>query len=577
MLSPEQLQAVTQLTGQLDARQLAWLSGYLAGQQEQRPLTALAEPPRADETPRATVLYGSQTGNSRSAAEALATAIRARGLEADIFPMSDYKTARLKKEKFLFAVISTHGEGEPPDAAAMFYEFLHSSRAPKLTAAYSVLALGDSSYEHFCQSGRDMDVRLRALGATPLAELTECDLDFEREAGQWRASVVEALVRESRPAAPLITMPVAVTAAYNRQNPFAAPVLLNLPLNYRQRTTRHLELSLEGAGLSHRPGDALGIWPQNSRALAEQAAAALQIDWQEELDIDGERATVGEWLLSQLDINFLTPAVLERYRNIVGEALAAVCAERAVARRYAHGRNICDLLAEYPPPAGMAAAVLACLRRLTPRLYSLASSAFAREDEAHLLVGRDSYTDAHGRMREGVCSAYLSQMGEGETINVFVQSNDNFRLPDDNAAPIIMIGPGTGVAPFRAFMEEREERGGGGKNWLFFGERRRREDFYYQTEWQARQRTGLLTRLDAAFSRDGANKVYVQHKMHHYGKALWEWLADGAYVYVCGDESRMAGDVHAELAQIVQAHGGRDGESYLKTMRETGRYQRDVY
>ena len=573
MLSPEQLMAAARLSEQLDSRQLAWLSGYFAGLQASPAAAAAVLPVAADAAPPAAVLYGSQTGNGKALAEELAAAIKNRRLEAEVFSMSEYKTARLKKEKFLFIIVSTHGEGEPPDAAAEFFEFLHGARAPKLPdLSYSVLALGDSSYEHFCKTGRDMDVRLGALGACRLAELAECDLDFERPAEQWRASVVEAFLRAADlPASPLPQAGAEITPpVFSRARPFEAPILRGISLNGEPRKTRHMELSLEDSGLICRPGDSLGVWPQNSRALAEQTAAALKLEWDAEIELDGARALVSEWLLTRLDIAMLTPAVLARYEEVAGGEVAAAAAE------YTGGRNFCDLLRDFPPRQN-GAAPLQCLRRLTPRLYSLANSALAREDEAHILVGRDTYYGADGRMREGVCSSYLRAATEGEKVKVFIQSNDNFRLPDDNAAPVIMIGPGTGVAPFRAFMEEREERGGGGKNWLFFGERRRREDFYYQTEWQGWQKKGLLTRMDAAFSRDGAAKIYAQDKMRRRGKIIWEWLADGAHVYVCGDEQRMARDVHTELCALVETHGGEDGAAFLKKMRETGRYQRDVY
>ena len=566
MLSPEQLKAAARLSENLDSRQLAWLSGYFAGLHPSPVASAVVAPPLS--APGCAVVYGTQTGNGKMIAGQLAAALKSRNLEADVFSMSEYKTARLKKEKFLFIIVSTHGEGEPPDSAAEFFEFVSGGRAPKLSGlSYSVLALGDSSYEHFCKAGRDMDARLGALGARRLVELAECDLDFDRAAEQWRASVAEAYAG----AALVKTEPGADIAApqvFDRLRPFDAPVLRNIALNGEPRQTRHMELSLEDSGLIYRPGDSLGVWPRNSRALAEQTAAALNLEWDSEIEVGGESAPVSEWLLSRLEISFLTPSSLPRYGEITGASVPPA--------EYAEGRGFFDLLRDYPPRE-KGAAPLQCLRRLAPRLYSAASSLLARGGEAHLLVGRDLYFGADGRLREGVCSSYLRAAEEGETVKVYVQSNDNFRLPDDAAAPVIMVGPGTGVAPFRAFMEEREERGGGGKNWMFFGERRRREDFYYQTEWRAWQKKGLLTRMDAAFSRDGANKLYVQHKMRRRGKEIWEWLEEGAHVYVCGDERAMARDVHAELCALAEAHGGGDGEAFMKKMRDEGRYQRDVY
>ena len=269
---------------------------------------------------------------------------------------------------------------------------------------------------------------------------------------------------------------------------------------------------------------------------------------------------MSEWLLWRLDIATPTPALLPEYRAVVDSFPEDIAADRKQARAYLNGRGLLELMRDYPPPPGGGAEVLARLRRLAPRLYSLASSAQAREDEAHILVGEDAYTTVDGVLRRGVCSSYLSAVGEGGEVKVYVQQNDNFRPPADDSTPVVMIGPGTGVAPFRAFLEEREERGRGGKNWLFFGERRRRDDFYYQTEWQRWLKSGVLTRLNAAFSRDEVDKVYVQHKMLAHGKALWEWMQDGAYVYVCGDEQHMARDVDATLRRIAATHGGGDGD-----------------
>ncbi|MBE8158162.1 MAG: sulfite reductase [NADPH] flavoprotein alpha-component, partial [Betaproteobacteria bacterium] len=409
MLSPEQLQEAARLSERLDSRQLAWLSGYFAGLQAS-PSAVVAPPSLSAPPPAAAVLYGTQTGNGKMIAEELAAAVKSRRLDAEIFSMSEYKTARIKKEKFLFIVVSTHGEGDPPDSAMEFFAFLHGARAPKLPElSYSVLALGDSSYGNFCKAGRDLDARLDALGARRLAELTECDLDFERAAEQWRDSVAAAFARAA-PAADAAA-DIAAPAAFSRALPFAAPVLRNIPLNGEPRQTRHMELSLEDSGFICRPGDSLGVWPQNSRALAEQTAAALKLEWDSEIELNGASAPVSEWLLSRLDIAMLTPVVLSRYAEITGAS--------GPAAEYANGRNFCELLRDFPPPQTGAAA-LQCLRGLAPRLYSLASSSLARDGEAHVLVGRDTYYGADGRLRGGVCSSYLRAAAEGGAVKVFV-------------------------------------------------------------------------------------------------------------------------------------------------------------
>ena len=570
MLSSEQIKLAEQLSQNLDERQLAWLSGYFAGRQSVSPAVVAASP-TLNETVHATVLYGSQTGNSKTVAEQLVKTLSERNINADMLSMHEYKTAKLKKEKFLFAVVSTHGEGDPPDTAAAFLTFLQSTRAPKLSGlSYSVLALGDSTYEHFCQTGRDLNSRLRSLGASPLVEFAECDVDFETTAGQWRAAVTAELARTAGTSSNISAVHDNAQiqtnqALYDRQTPFLAPVLLNIPLSNPERRTRHLELSLEDSGLNYQPGDSLGIWPHNNVQRAEQIASALKLDWESKMEIDGVQATVGEWLLAKLEIARLTPTVIARYCELAGVSPPP--------KEYANGRDLCDMISDFPPPEGVNP--LACARRMTPRMYSLASSPTAREGEAHILVSRSSYYDAGGKVRDGVCSAYLGDLREGDAAKVFVQSNDNFRPPATKDAPLIMIGPGTGVAPFRAFIEDREGQNNS-KTWLFFGERRRREDFYYQIEWQAALKSGALTRMDVAFSRDSAQKVYVQHKLRRRADEIWEWLQEGAHVYVCGDEKRMAKDVHAELCAIAESRGG-DGEAYWAGMAESGRYKRDVY
>lgn len=587
MLSADQMREIERLASGLDERQIAWLSGYLAGMRPPAavPVPATAPPPSAPPA-RAAILFGSQTGNAQGIAEQLAEQLRQKQVEADVFSMADYKTARLKKEKYLFAVISTHGEGEPPDSAVAFHEFLRGPRAPSLAGvSYSVLALGDSSYEHFCRTGREMNARLRELGAVALAEMAECDVDFERDAARWRTTVAEALSQSLPASAPAASAPAAgdvvngfaavpapasQSQAYTRSNPLEASVLASVALNGAPRRTRHLEFATEE--LQHRPGDSLGVWPENSRDTAESVAEGLGLEWEEEIRIDDESAPASEWLLRRLDIAMLTPAVLARYNKI---APSAPSGDAAAA--YAKGRGLPELLRDFPPPGGAGEPVLGCLRRLAPRLYSLASSNAAREGESHILVGRQTYVNADGALRDGVCSEYLRGLREGDVARVFVQPNDNFRPPPPDA-PLIMIGPGTGIAPFRAFLEERDEQGAGGKSWLFFGERRRREDFYYQSEWRALRDKGSLHRMNAAFSRDGTSKIYVQDRLRNHARDVWAWLEEGAHVYVCGDEKRMARDVHAALAEIAVSAGGEaDGEAYLKKIREAGRYRRDVY
>lgn len=589
MLQADHMRAAETLARELNDSQLAWVSGYFAAKVSQNGSRTTAPPAAA----AATILFGSETGNGKAVAQELAAQLGAQGIAATVADMANYKTAKIKREKNLLAVVSTHGDGDPPEPALPFFNFLLGSRAPKLPDLhYSVLCLGDSSYEHFCHAGGKLDDRFAQLGAQRLAAKTECDIDFEKPAQKWRASIAALLGKDTG-----LNMnghsialpgwenqrPRGDERKYGRKNPFTAAVLANICLtgDSPHRKTHHIELSLENAGMAYEPGDSLGVWPKNPSWQVRKTAKALGMSLDEPLTIDDEEAALEIWLRDKLEISQLTQPVLKRYSELCRDSdLSRLASDRNAAREFAHGRVAADLFSLHPLPEGSGAQALATLRRLTPRLYSLASSNIAWEDEAHLLVGVDKYSGIDGSELQGVASGYLSSLAEGDSASVYLHSNDAFRLPENDSAPIIMIGPGTGVAPFRAFMAEREERGARGKNWLFFGEQRRRNDFYYQSEWQVRQQQGLLHELNVAFSRDRKEKVYVQHKMREQSGRLWQWLQDGAHVYVCGNETRMARDVEVALVEVIASEGAMAHEAaleQLEEMRSSGRYCRDVY
>ncbi|OUM97241.1 MAG: sulfite reductase [NADPH] flavoprotein, alpha-component [Thermobacillus sp. ZCTH02-B1] len=631
--SREQAELLNKLLPTLTDGQRFWLCGYLAatlsGASAAAPAPAAqaaaggtvaspaapqaAAPQAASAAPavpalpkEATVLYGSQTGNSKKVANQLAERLKGAGYEVTVSAMNDFKTNALKKVTRLFIVVSTHGEGEPPDNALSFYEFLHSKRAPRLDGLpFSVLALGDTSYEKFCQTGKDFDKRLEELGGRRIAPRVDCDVDFEDAANGWIESVLAALAdeeaasaagavpaggasgaAEAAVAAAVPSAPAAPAAAYSRSNPFRAAVLENLNLNGRgsDRETRHVELSLEGSGLTYEPGDALGIYPENRPQLVEELieAAGWKADEPVPAGKDGE-LPLREALIRHYEITVLTKPLLEQAAELTGhpklKELTAPGREQAL-REYIAGRDLVDLIRDFELKGVPAKTFVPILRKIPPRLYSIASSLKAHPDEAHLTIRKVVY-EAHGRTRYGVCSTYVAERAEpGSELPVFVQQNENFRLPADPDAPIIMIGPGTGVAPFRAFLEEREETGAGGKSWLFFGDRHFFTDFLYQVEWQRWLKNGVLTRMDVAFSRDQERKIYVQHRMLEKAKELYAWLEEGAYVYVCGDKSRMAQDVHAALETVIRREGGLsedEAAEYLKRMQQERRYQRDVY
>lgn len=594
----EQAELANALIANLTDAQRFWLSGYLAavpsdaGQGAAGPAAAAVQAPARKEV---TILYGTQTGNAKGLAKKTGKTLEEHGFQVTVSSMSDFKFNQLKKIQYLLIIVSTHGEGDPPDQAVLFHEFLHSRRAPKLDGMkYSVLALGDSSYEHFCQTGKEIDAKLKELGAAPLYPRVDCDLDYDEPAAEWMQGVLESL-RQAEGAAgeskaafqAAAAWQTAVEPAYSRTNPFHAEVLENLNLNGRGsiKETRHLELLLEGSGLVFEPGDSIGIIPKNDPALVDLLLQELEWDPDASVTVNkqGDIYSFKEALTSYFEITVLTKPLLEKAAELstnaeLKELLAPGSEERLKA--YIEGRDLIDFVRDFGLWAGTPQEFVSILRKIPSRQYSVASSLKAHPDTVHLLVGVVRY-EAHGRKRKGVCSSYLAErIQPGDQLSIYVQPNENFRLPENPDTPIIMIGPGTGVAPFRAFLQEREELGAQGKTWLFFGNPHFMTDFLYQTEWLQWHKEGVLTKLDVAFSRDTDEKVYVQHRMLERSREFYAWLQEGAAVYVCGDEKRMARDVHNTLLAILEREGAMSrekAEEYLSEMQRQKRYQRDVY
>jgi sulfite reductase (NADPH) flavoprotein alpha-component len=595
-LTADQASQVNRLVEALEPEQLSWVSGYFTGLRHAAGQAAGAQP--AAEEARLTILYGSETGNAERVAREAAEAAAARGLAARVVDRADYKPRELRDERLILIVTATHGEGAPPDPAADFYEFLHGRKAPKLgQTQFAVLALGDSSYEFFCQTGRDFDARLEELGAHRLTDRLDCDVEFEAPAAQWLDKALQAYENAAgRPAQPRpagnviefaghVSRAAAPTLVYDRKRPFSAEALENLVLNGRgsERETRHIELSLAGSGIDYAPGDVLGLLPHNREETVAELLEALALDPQHRVAGTHEELPLTEVLRREYEITTLTPGFIRAWAEHSGdETLRALTGEdaRAELARFMRERWLIDVITEHPAPGVDAATLLGMLRRLQPREYSIASSLAANPDEVHLTVAAVRYA-SRGRDRHGVASTHLADsIAPGDRVDVYVRPNNHFRLPADPNTPVIMVGPGTGVAPFRAFMQEREIMGAKGANWLFFGNPHLRTDFLYQTEWQKWLADGVLQRLDVAFSRDQDHKVYVQHRIREAGAELYGQLEQGAHFYVCGDAERMAGDVHAALVEIVRAHGGRSEEAaveYVKQMQRDKRYQRDVY
>jgi sulfite reductase (NADPH) flavoprotein alpha-component len=606
--TPEQWQQIETLTNTLAPDQALWLSGYFAGIGHSAravengsglvpPLTGLpaANEQAAISARTLTILYGSETGNSADLARRIAARAEELGLPANASDMASYKARLLKEEQDLLIVTSSLGEGVPPEPAADFFEFVLGRKAPKLEGVrFAVLGLGDSTYEFFCGASKHLDERFAELGAERFFDRLDCDVDYEEPAADWIEKVLGKLADEmaghrsaaASPAAVSVRAGVAsATAVHDKRNPFHAPVIDNLVLTGRgsSKETRHIELSTEGSNLSYEPGDALGLTPRNDPALVEKLLGTAGLDPAEPIALKSGSTSLGEALETAFEITALTPRFVEHWANLSGAAALReilVPEKRADLTAFMRENHVIDVLRAYPVPGIKAEDFTAGLRGLQPRLYSIASSPTLAPDEVHLTISTVRY-DLKNEVRSGVASGQLAdRVGEDDTLPVYIQSNPHFRLPADDDTPIVMIGAGTGVAPYRAFLQEREARGRGGPSWLFFGERNFRTDFLYQVEWQGFLKDGVLTRMDVAFSRDQAEKVYVHHRMREAGRPIYEWLEEGAHLYVCGDATALAPDVHQALLGIVAEEGGlgpEKAEEYVRNLQRDGRYQRDVY
>lgn len=592
MLNEQQLTQLSSAASALNKEQLIWASGYLAGL-----AGAVALPESATDTTQVqaveaatlTILYGSQTGNAKGVANKYKAQVESKGVQAKVVSMADFKPRSIKNETHLLVVVSTHGEGDAPDDAVELHEFLASKKAPKLpNLKYAVIGLGDTSYEFFCQTAKDFDQRLSSLGATAFAERLDCDVDYETAIEQWSSKVDTVLVDLLKPVQTtqvVQTTPAAnavAEALYTKQNPFNATLSESLKITGRDsiKDIRHIEISLEDSGIQYLPGDALGVYFLNDDKMIERIVTATNTQSSSQVVVNGETLTLAQALKEKLEITLSYPGFVKAYQAATEQsALADLMADKTGLREFLNRSQIVDIVEAYPAEISPQSLVDA-LRPITPRLYSIASSQAEVEDEVHLTVAHVEYEE-NGYIHQGGASGYLStRLSEGEEVKVYVESNDNFRLPSDDNTPVIMIGPGTGIAPFRAFMQERDARGAEGKNWLLFGNPSFTQDFLYQTEWQGYLKSGLLSKISLAFSRDQADKIYVQDRLRENAEEVFEWLQAGAHVYVCGDATRMAKDVEAALLDIIKIQGNKseaDAKAYLTDMRKAKRYQKDVY
>ena len=601
----DQWEQIKLLATSMKPGQALWISGYFAGLdhatrrlaaagEDEAPLPLAAEHfPDGGQQRTLTIIYGSETGNSADLARIIKEAAMARGVKPSLIDMADYKIRKLKDEQDLVIITSTHGEGDPPFSGMGFFEFVEGRKAPKLPdLRYAVLALGDSTYEFFCEAGKRLDRRLAELGATPLQHRVDCDVDYDEPAAVWTTALIETLAPVPRTAfhstatTPTASGPAASpgNAIFDSRNPFPATVIDNIVLTGRGSTkeTRHVELSLGESGLAFEPGDALGIVPSNDPSLVERLAEALALDTAAAVTIKGSQTTLEAAFAREYEISAATPRFLTHWSKLSGsEELAALSAEDRAEERTAFFRShhIIDIVRRFPAPGIDAQSFVAGLRPLQPRLYSIASSLAAIPEEAHLTVSTVRYA-LHDEPRTGVASGHIAARGApDEILPVYVKQNPHFRLPADDQA-VIMVGAGTGVAPYRGFLQQREASGASGKSWLFFGERHSFTNFLYQTEWQDYLKDGVLGRMDVAFSRDRSPKIYVQHRLVEQSRDVYAWLEDGAHFYICGDGAHLAPDVHAALKSIVRQERGCDddaADAWLAELRQDHRYHIDVY
>ncbi|EAV7069070.1 NADPH-dependent assimilatory sulfite reductase flavoprotein subunit [Salmonella enterica subsp. arizonae serovar 35:z4,z32:-] len=587
-LNPQQLARLQAATTDFTPEQLAWVSGYFWGVLNPRSgADAVARAPERGSL-GITLISASQTGNARRVAEALRDDLLAVNLNVNLVNAGDYKFKQIACEKLLVVVTSTQGEGEPPEEAVALHKFLFSKKAPRLNnTAFAVFSLGDTSYEFFCQAGKDFDNKLAELGGERLLDRVDADVEYQTVAAQWRARIVDVLKSRTPVTTPVPSVVSGAvneihTSPYTKEAPLRASLSVNQKITGRnsEKDVRHIEIDLGDSGLCYQPGDALGVWYQNDPALVKEIVELLWLKGDEPVAVDGKLLPLTEALQWHFELTVNTAGIVENYATLTrSEFLLPLVGDKAQLQHYAAATPIADML-RFSPSQLDADALVGLLRPLTPRLYSIASSQAEVENEVHLTVGVVRY-DIEGRARAGGASSFLADRvdDEGE-VRVFIEHNDNFRLPTNPETPIIMIGSGTGIAPFRAFIQQRVADEASGKNWLFFGNPHFTEDFLYQVEWQRYVKEGLLSRIDLAWSRDQKEKIYVQDKLRERGAELWRWINDGAHIYVCGDANRMAKDVEQALLEVIAEFGGMDLESadeYLSELRVARRYQRDVY
>jgi sulfite reductase (NADPH) flavoprotein alpha-component len=565
MLSSQKKKLLDELIANASKEELVWINGYMSGI-----LVGGGEVPQAvvlkPAVNKITIAYGTETGNSKKLASDFAAKAKKTGINAKVVSLDQYRLNDLPKEEYFLAVISTHGEGEPPAAAKKFYDHIHSNGLKVDKMKYGVLALGDTSYPLFCKAGEDVDVQLNKLGGERLVSLVKCDVDYETEAATWFDEVLKKLSVNGAAVATTTTAPAPVKKPGGKRI-YKGTILANINLNDHgsKKETHHIEIAADD--LEYLPGDALGVIPENPSGVVQAIIGMAKVDRDRPIKYRNEEISAYDVLRRKLNIGFLPERVVGKYAALVGKEIPV--------KRMA----LIELLFMYPlKDASQFDALVEILEPLAPRLYSISSSLEAHSGEIHVTVARDLFL-VNEEIQCGICSDYLSHLREGDTIEFYIHKNNQFRLPADDR-DVIMIGPGTGIAPFRSFLAHRDATGASGRNWLFFGEQHFVTDFLYQTELQNWLQTGVLNKLNVAFSRDQKEKLYVQHKMMQHGNELFDWLNNGASLYICGKKEPMSVDVEDAVMQIVQKCANKnieDAVQFVEGLKEEGRYLKDVY
>lgn len=573
MLAAPKLKIIQELVAGATREELIWLNGYLAGvmsqSSEQAAHLAQVHEAAAPAQPvgtvnKITIAYGTETGNARKLAADFAAKAKKNGINAKLVGLDQYRLTDLPKEEYFFTVISTQGDGEPPAAAKKFYDHIYQNGLRLDKLKYSVLALGDTAYPLFCKTGEDVDQQLQKTGAQRVVSLKKCDTDYEAEASHWFDEVLQKL--NSSSGIPTVTAPATVRKSTGKKV-YAGTILSNINLNDRGsgKRTHHLEIAADD--LDYQPGDSIGITPENPLTTVEAIVSLTGIDPVKALAYRNEQVTIFTLLKKKLNIKYLPERVVKKYAAIVQQDIP----ETKI--------GLLDLLKIYPvKDTAQFEEVIGILEPIAPRLYSISSSPDAHAGEVHITVAKDTFT-VNGEEKNGLCSDLLSQLSLNESLEFYVHKNALFKLPTPDK-DIIMIGPGTGIAPFRSFLAERDATGATGKNWLFFGDQHFTTDFLYQTEIQTWIQTGVLTKVNTAFSRDQQEKVYVQHKMLKQAAGIFEWLEAGAYIYLCGAKEPMSVDVENTLLEIIKQYGKKNeaqAAAWLDELKEAGRYMKDVY